>query len=69
MACSQKRKCEIVYEPDFLESYSKKPWTNLLLFSPMILIEFLFAPTVPSEPIPKKIPLKLFGFELTKFGS
>src|SRR6056297_1084620 len=42
-----------VTPPDFLESYSKYPWAYMSVWSPMILMEFLLAPTVPSDPNPQ----------------
>jgi len=50
-----KRRCEIVTPPDFLESYWKYACTFMSVWSPMILMEFLFAPTVPSEPRPQNL--------------
>lgn len=46
-------KWDLVTPPDFLESYAKYPWAYKSVLSPMILIEFLLAPTVPSAPSPK----------------
>ena len=42
----------MVIPPDFFESYAKYAWQYLSVESPMILIEFLLAPTVPSDPSP-----------------
>lgn len=47
-----KRKCEIVTDPDFFESYTKQPRARSDEDSPMIFTEFLLARTVPSEPTP-----------------
>jgi len=47
-----KRRCDTVMPPDFFESYEKYACAYMSVWSPMILIEFLFAPTVPSEPSP-----------------
>ena len=52
---SPKRKWEIVTPPVFLESYWKYACTYLSVWSPMILIEFLLAPTVPSPPRPQNL--------------
>ncbi len=49
------RRWDTVTPPDFLESYSKYPWTYRSVLSPMILMVFLLAPTVPSEPKPKNL--------------
>jgi len=38
--------------PGFLRVINKVPCAKFFVSSPMILIEFLFAPTVPSEPSP-----------------
>ena len=46
------RRWDTVTDPDFLESYTKYPWANSSVFSPMIFTDDLFAPTVPSEPRP-----------------
>ena len=40
---------------DFLVSYSKYAWQYISVVSPMILMEFLLAPTVPSEPRPQNL--------------
>ena len=45
----------MVTPPVFLESYWKYAWTYLSVWSPMILIEFLLAPTVPSPPRPQNL--------------
>ncbi len=47
-----KRRCDTVCDPDFFESYTKYAWTCTSGSSPMILIVFLLAPTVPSAPRP-----------------
>ena len=41
--------------PDFLESYWKYACTYLSVWSPIILTEFLLAPTVPSDPRPQNL--------------
>ena len=38
-----------------MESYSKYAWVYIPAWSPMILAEFLLAPTVPSEPRPQNL--------------
>ena len=48
-----KRKLERVKPPDFFESYAKYACAYKSVFSPMILIVFLLAPIVPSDPKPK----------------
>ena len=55
MGLSPKRRCEMVTPPVFLESYWKYAWMYLSVWSPMILMEFLFAPTVPSPPRPQNL--------------
>jgi len=45
----------MVTPPDFLESYAKYPCAYKSVLSPIILIAFLFAPTVPSEPMPQNL--------------
>ena len=45
----------MVTPPVFLESYWKYAWTYLSVWSPMILMEFLLAPTVPSPPRPQNL--------------
>ena len=45
----------MVIPPVFLESYWKYACTYLLVWSPIILMEFLFAPTVPSPPRPQNL--------------
>src|SRR6056297_497146 len=52
---SPKRKWDRVTPPDFFASYSKYPCAYFLVLSLMILIAFLFAPTVPSPPIPQNL--------------
>ena len=63
------RRCEIVTAPDFFESYTKNPCAKLGESSPMILIEFLLAPTVPSAPRPKKTARTTSGSSIEKSGS
>ena len=53
MGWSPKRRWLMVTPPVFLESYWKYAWTYLSVWSPMILMEFLLAPTVPSPPRPQ----------------
>ena len=55
MGVEPKRRWLMVRPPDFLESYSKYAWANMSVWSPMILMEFLLAPTVPSEPRPQNL--------------
>jgi len=43
----------MVIPPDFFGSYAKQARSYMSLFSPIIFIVFLFAPTVPSDPIPR----------------
>ena len=55
MGLSPKRRWLMVTPPVFLESYWKYAWTYLSVWSPMILMEFLLAPTVPSPPRPQNL--------------
>ena len=48
-------KWETVIPPDFFESYAKYPWAYISVWSPMILIALLLAPTVPSDPSPQNL--------------
>ena len=41
--------------PVFFESYWKYAWMYLSVWSPMIFVESLLAPTVPSPPIPQNL--------------
>ena len=52
---SPKRRWEIVTPPVFLGVILEVAWTYLSVWSPMILMEFLFAPTVPSPPRPQNL--------------
>ncbi len=56
-----KRRWDFVTPPDFFVSYSKYAWTYWSVWSPMILMEFLLAPTVPSEPNPQNLQLTVSG--------
>ena len=47
-----KRKCDTVRAPALRGPNSKKPCTSWSVFSPIILIEFLLAPIVPSAAKP-----------------
>ena len=55
MGLSPKRRWLMVTPPVFLESYWKYAWTYLSVWSPIILMEFLLAPTVPSPPRPQNL--------------
>ena len=57
MGLSPKRRWLMVTPPVFLESYWKYAWMYLSVWSPMILVEFLLAPTVPSPPRPQNLQL------------
>ena len=69
MGAGPKRRCETVCEPDFFESYTKYPWACSRSSAPRILMVFLFAPTVPSEPSPKKTARTVSGGSMSSAGS
>ena len=59
----------MVVDPDFLESYRKKPCALFGVSVPMMRIELWFAPTVPSAPSPKKSARTVFAGSMLKSGS
>jgi D-alanine---D-serine ligase len=54
-------KWDTVTPPDFLESYEKYPCAYMFVWSPIIFIASLLAPTVPSEPSPQNLHLTVPG--------
>src|SRR5699024_5830294 len=68
MGLSPKRRWLMVTPPVFLESYWKYAWMYLSVWSPMILVEFLLAPTVPSPPRPQNLHSLVPGAEVMGAG-
>ena len=68
MGLSPKRRWEMVIPPVFLESYWKYAWIYLSVWSPMILMEFLLAPTVPSPPKPQNLQEMVPGAAVSGAG-
>ena len=69
MGSGPKRRCDSVCDPDFFESYTKYACACRPSSDPRILIVFLFAPTVPSEPSPKKTARNVSGDSMSNDGS